>query len=85
MIIQSEKSEAHRGIKKNQHISMVINKFMNAWLIFVSAFNTASFTVSRNLPHLNLPGIIYIIHKCSYLIIQSEKVEHAEEKEKTVN
>ena len=26
----------------------------------MSAFNTASLTVSRTSPHLNLPGIIYI-------------------------
>ena len=30
------------------------------WLIFVSAFNAASFTVSHTMPHLNLPCIIYI-------------------------
>ena len=35
---------------------MVINEL----LIYVFAFNVASFTVSRTLPHLNLPGITYI-------------------------
>ena len=70
-IIQSEKSKARRGIKKIRTLAWLkINNFFYEYLILVSAFNAACFTVSRTLIALfDSPWYLYAVIDNAQLLL----------------